>query len=207
MNFLAHLLLSGENEKVIMGNYVGDFIKGRLTGDKVAGWDADFLLGLKLHRHIDMFTDEHSIVREAKKLAAQTLGKTAGIAIDIYFDYFLAKYFDQFCTESLADYSNRLYDLIRRNDTFVPLHMKSMTRTMIKQDWLNTYATLDGIKITFDRLSGRAPFLDVLAYAKADLEKNEDFYLNKFNAFFPELVKESSQFIIQNQNLFIHKQD
>jgi len=197
MNFLAHLLLSGANEEVIMGNYVGDFIKGRLTGDKITGWSDDFLLGMKLHRHIDMFTDEHPTVREAKRMAACVLGKTAGIAIDIYFDYFLAKYFDQFCSESLAAYSARMYEVIKRNDALVPAHMKSMVRTMIKQDWLNTYETLEGIKITFVRLSGRAEFLDVLTLATKELEKNEAFYREKFYIFFPLLQAEAARFITE----------
>ena len=198
MNFLAHLLLSGDNEEVIIGNYVGDFIKGRLTGDKIDGWSDNFLLGVKLHRHIDMFTDEHPTVREAKRMAAKILGKTAGIAIDIYFDYFLAKYFNQFCEETLNRYSLRLYQVIRENDALIPDHMKSMVRTMIKQDWLNTYETLDGIKLTFERLSRRADFLDVLNMAEKDLEENEAFYHNKFNIFFPQLQAEAARFIAQN---------
>ena len=198
MNFLAHLLLSGDNEEVIIGNYVGDFIKGRLTGDKIDGWSDNFLLGVKLHRHIDMFTDEHPTVREAKRMAAKILGRTAGIAIDIYFDYFLAKYFNQFCEETLNRYSLRLYQVIRENDALIPDHMKSMVRTMIKQDWLNTYETLDGIKLTFERLSRRADFLDVLNMAEKDLEENEAFYHNKFNIFFPQLQAEAARFIAQN---------
>jgi len=198
MNFLAHLLLSGNNEEVIIGNYVGDFIKGRLAGDKINGWSNDFLLGVKLHRHIDMFTDEHPTVREAKRMAAKSLGKTAGIAIDIYFDYFLAKYFNQFCSETLGGYSLRVYNIIRENDLLIPAHMKSMVRTMIKQDWLNTYETLEGIKLTFERLSRRADFLDVLNMAEKDLEENEAFYHNKFNIFFPQLQAEAARFISEN---------
>lgn len=198
MNFLAHLLLSGENEEVITGNYVGDFIKGRLSGEKITGWSADFLLGLKLHRHIDMYTDEHPTVREAKRMASKVLGKTAGIATDIYFDYFLAKYFDQFCDESLKSYSDRMYRVILNQDKLIPEHMKSMVRTMIRQDWLNTYETLEGIKLTFSRLSRRADFLDVLVLAEEDLAKNEEFYHDKFNIFFPQLRAESARFIKEN---------
>jgi acyl carrier protein phosphodiesterase len=200
MNFLAHLLLSGDDEEVIVGNYVGDFIKGRLTGDKIIGWTDSFLLGVKLHRHIDMFTDEHPTVREAKRKAAVALGKTAGIATDIYFDYFLAKYFNQFCSESLEDYSARMYQVIRENDPLIPVHMKSMVRTMIKQDWLNTYQTLDGIRLTFSRLSGRADFLSVLNLAEEDLEANEPFYYDKFSTFFPQLQAEASRFISEYGN-------
>lgn len=198
MNFLAHLLLSGENEEVITGNFVGDFIKGRLSGEKVAGMSADYLLGLKLHRHIDMYTDEHPTVREAKRMAAKVLGKTAGIATDIYFDYFLAKYFDQFCSEPLKSYSDRMYRVIGDNDRLIPEHMKSMVRTMVRQDWLNTYETLEGIKLTFSRLSRRADFLDVLVLAERDLANNEEFYHNKFSIFFPQLQAEAALFIKEN---------
>lgn len=199
MNFLAHLLLSGDDEEIILGNYVGDFIKGRLTGDKIAGWSSDFLLGVKLHRHIDMYTDEHPVVRDAKHKAAEVLGKTAGIAIDIYFDYFLAKNFNQFYGGSLAQYSTRIYDVIRRNDPLIPVHMKSMVRTMIKQDWLTTYETLEGIKLTFRRLSGRADFLDVLNLAERELAENLEFYHQKFDLFFPLLQNEADRFIAENR--------
>ena len=199
MNFLAHLLLSGENEEIITGNYVGDFVKGRLTGDKIAGWSADFLLGVKLHRQIDMFTDEHETVREAKRMASKMLGKTAGIAVDIYFDYFLAKYFDQFCTQSLQAYSIRMYTLLEKNNNLIPEHMKPMVRSMIRQDWLNMYETLDGIKLTFERLSRRAYFLDVLVGAEKDLAAHEEFYNAKFNLFFPQLQAEAKRFINENQ--------
>lgn len=198
MNFLAHLLLSGENEEVITGNFVGDFIKGRLTGDKILGWSPDFLLGVKLHRHIDMYTDEHEIVREAKRMAAKVLGKTAGIAVDIYFDYFLARYFNQFCNESLQNYSLRMYRRLESNDNLIPEHMKPMVRSMIRQDWLNTYETLDGIKVTFERLSRRAYFLDVLVGAEKDLATYEEFYHGKFNVFFPQLQAEAMRFIKEN---------
>ena len=73
--------------------------------------------------------------------------------------------------------------------------MKSMVRTMIRQDWLNTYATLEGIRITFSRLSGRAYFLDVLVLAEEDLARNESFYHDKFNIFFPQLQAEAARFI------------
>ena len=29
MNFLAHLYLSGTNEKILVGNFIGDYVKGR----------------------------------------------------------------------------------------------------------------------------------------------------------------------------------
>jgi len=53
MNVLAHIYLSGDSDEIIIGNYIGDYVKG-----------SDYLKypelikkGIILHRHIDDFTD------------------------------------------------------------------------------------------------------------------------------------------------------
>ncbi|MCE6992189.1 ACP phosphodiesterase [Dyadobacter sp. CY323] len=196
MNFLAHILLSGEREGVIMGNYVGDFVKGRLTEDKTANWNPEYVLGLKLHRFIDSFTDTHPYVQEAKKVAAKTQGKLGGIVMDIYFDYFLARYFSHYHTESLRVYAHNIYSLIEKNQYLIPETMIPMVRAMIRQDWLTTYATFEGIDLTFQRLSRRAPFLEPISKAGRDLRENEAFYYDQFRLFYPELERHCAEFIL-----------
>jgi len=201
MNFLAHLLLSGEKDGIIMGNYVGDFIKGKLTDEKTVNWNPDYVIGLKLHRFIDMFTDAHPIVREAKYKVAEVHGRLAGIIIDIYFDYFLAKNFTGFHQETLWKYSHRIYTIIEKSEYLIPEPMIPMVRSMVRQDWLNSYATIEGIDLTFNRMSRRAGFLSAIKSAAVELEKNEAFYYEKFNVFFPELTEKSSDYIAENLKL------
>jgi acyl carrier protein phosphodiesterase len=198
MNFLAHILLSGEDEGIVMGNYVGDFIKGRLTDEKTANWNKHYVVGLKLHRFIDSFTDTHELVQDAKHLAAKAQGKLAGIVMDIYFDYFLARDFNDFNSEPLHIYAHGIYSLIEKNEHLIPETMIPMVRGMIRQDWLTGYATMEGIDLTFQRLSRRAPFLAPISNAISDLKENESFYHEKFLLFFPELQKKSDQFILEN---------
>ena len=195
MNFLAHLLLSGEKDGIIMGNYVGDFIKGKLTDDKTANWNQEYVIGLKLHRFIDMFTDSHPVVREAKYKVAEVHGRLAGIITDIYFDYFLAKNFLEIHHETLWEYSHRMYSVIEKNEYLIPEQMIPMVRSMVRQDWLNSYATFEGIDLTFNRMSRRAGFMGSIKNAAAELEKNEAFYQEKFNTFFPDLREKSSAYI------------
>lgn len=199
MNFLAHIVLSGNREGVIMGNYVGDFIKGLLTAEKTKNWNEDYLLGLKLHRFIDSFTDTHELVRETKKVAAVSSGKLAGIVMDIYFDYFLARYFDAYFPVPLAVYTHDFYSILEKNEHLVPEIMIPMMRSMVRQDWLTGYATIDGIDLTFQRLSRRADFLAPIRTAADDLQEHEDFYLEQFKRFFPELQKQSARFITENE--------
>ncbi|KAA0993220.1 acyl carrier protein phosphodiesterase [Dyadobacter aurulentus] len=198
MNFLAHILLSGEREGVIMGNYVGDFVKGRLTETKTANWNPEYVLGLKLHRFIDSFTDSHEEVREAKHLAARSLGKLAGIVTDIYFDYFLAKHFADYHSDPLFVYAHATYSTIEKNEYLIPEEMIPMVRAMIRQDWLTGYATFEGIDTTFQRLSRRVAYLEPIQSAGQDLRANEAFYYEKFLLFFPDLQAGSAQFLADN---------
>ena len=57
MNYLAHLLLSGNDEDVIFGNFIGDAIKGKQYQD----YSGSIQKGILLHRQIDTFTDSHPI--------------------------------------------------------------------------------------------------------------------------------------------------
>ncbi|HEY3430492.1 MAG TPA: DUF479 domain-containing protein, partial [Cyclobacteriaceae bacterium] len=63
MNFLAHLYLSGTHQKVMVGNFIGDFVKGR---NALETFEPEIVKGIELHRGIDEFTDSHPIVTESK---------------------------------------------------------------------------------------------------------------------------------------------
>ena len=49
MNILAHLYLSGQNEDVIIGNFIGDFVKGK----QIQKYPEEIVKGIRLHREID----------------------------------------------------------------------------------------------------------------------------------------------------------
>lgn len=198
MNFLAHLLLSEEKEGVIMGNFVGDFIKGLLTPEKTENWNQDYVVGLKLHRLIDSYTDHHPQVLEAKHRIALKHGKLAGIIVDIYFDYFLAKNFLEYSQESLWNYAHRMYALIENNKYLIPEAMIPMAQAFIRQDWLNSYETLEGIDLTFTRMSRREGFMKPIKNAAVELRENESFYEEKFRLFLPEIRIVTADFIRNN---------
>ena len=63
MNFLAHIYLSGENEGIIIGNFIADGIKGK----KYEIYPHAIQKGILLHRAIDSYTDGHPTVRQSTK--------------------------------------------------------------------------------------------------------------------------------------------
>jgi acyl carrier protein phosphodiesterase len=199
MNFLAHLLLSGENEGVITGNYSGDFVKGLLTAEKTKDWDKDFLLGVRLHRLIDTFTDTHPVVKDTRRTVSLVHGKLGGVVLDVYFDYFLAKYFEEFSEIPLPDYVRKVYGILTMKNYLMPGPVLQMSQAMIRQDWLTSYSTLEGMDLTFKRLSRRAPFLSPISEAVEDLRANELYYHHQFEHFFPELRARTELFFRENQ--------
>ncbi|GAB2771375.1 ACP phosphodiesterase [Rhabdobacter roseus] len=200
MNFLAHLLLSGTNEEIILGNFVADFIKGRLTDEKTRSWHPDFLLGVRLHRFIDSYTDAHPVVRDMKRRIAVQHGKTAGVAGDIYFDHFLALDFNHYNQVPFSIFVDTMYALIQQKNSAIPQAMRPMAQAMIQYDWLRGYRSIDGIRRSLDGLSRRFAFMQDLRGAEKELLTHFDYYHTAFKLFFPELMQASALFILQHQD-------
>ena len=59
MNFLAHIYLSDDHPKIMVGNFIGDFVKGKNFREQ---FEPDIARGIELHRIIDVFTDSHPVV-------------------------------------------------------------------------------------------------------------------------------------------------
>ena len=87
MNFLAHAYLSGDNPKILVGNFIGDFVKG---SDLRERYDSSIAYGIELHRMIDTFTDSHPVVMNSKIRLRETYRHYAPVIVDMYYDHFLA---------------------------------------------------------------------------------------------------------------------
>ena len=85
MNFLAHAYLSFGSPELLAGNMISDFVKGKKQFDYPAGIQK----GIRLHRAIDSFTDEHPLVKEMKKPFAAHYGLYAGALVDVACDHLL----------------------------------------------------------------------------------------------------------------------
>ncbi len=91
MNYLAHFYLSFGQEPLIVGNLLGDFVRGRLDHERNAIYNDGIKKGIDLHRKIDSFTDTHPIVKACHEAMPATFGHIKAVVSDMYFDYFLAK--------------------------------------------------------------------------------------------------------------------
>lgn len=139
MNYLAHVFLAHEED----GD--PDFALGALLGDFAKGVDIDALpeaiaAGVRHHRAVDVFTDAHPAVIEAKRLFAQPLRRFAGIVLDVAFDHFLAADFERWSREPLGVVTTGVYGALQAREHLLPPRLRAVAPRMIRQDWLGGYA-------------------------------------------------------------------
>ena len=195
MNFLAHLHLSGDNTSIMLGNFIGDFIKGKNLVEKVG---VEMAKGIELHREIDFFTDEHQIVAESKKRLRPKYRHYSGVIVDVFYDHFLAKNWNSYHPQPLEDYADYVYDVIQKNAALLPERVNMMMPYMIKGNWLVNYATLNGIHRTLTGMTRRTPYESKMDESISELQENYEDFKSEFEAFFPELEKHCKDWLEAN---------
>ena len=183
MNFLAHIYLSGDSREILIGNFIGDYVKGK----NITGYPDEVKQGIMLHRMIDSFTDSHSITRSSKKIIAEKYGLYAGIVVDIYYDHFLSANWDLYSEMPLREYIHDRYRLLDSGFSIFPAGVKSWFPYFIKSNWLETYIHFEGLNMVFKRMSYRTSLPDQSDYAVNQLKENYDFLKENFIEFFADM--------------------
>jgi acyl carrier protein phosphodiesterase len=198
MNFLAHLYLSGNDEGVMTGNFMAD----RIKGDQAYAFDPAITRGILLHRFIDTFTDNHEVVKQSKKRLYPKYHKYAPVIIDIFYDHFLAAEFERHSDELLIDFSRKCYDVLSKNIHLMPSRVQAFLPYMIRHDWLQGYAEIEGTGRALAGLASRTRFSSNMQNAVYDLVEDYDLYKKEFAGFFPDLKKYSQDFLKVNNVVF-----
>ena len=184
LNFLAHIYLSGNNRGVIVGNFIGDAVKGNGFNQ----FPDDIKKGILLHRKIDEFTDKHAIVKESKSKLRENYGKHAGVVIDIFYDHFLANNWNKYSDEDLHDFIQNAYKILMAHNNILPAKVLLYLPYMFLNDWLGSYIHIESIKMVLNGMSRRTSLPDETNAALYLLKKHYDVFNNEFNTFFNEII-------------------
>lgn len=156
MNYLAHAYFSFDHPEILTGNMISDFIKGKKQFDYPAGIQK----GIRLHRAIDLYTDDHLITKEIKKFFSPAVRLYAGAFTDIVYDHFLAIHPNELNAESWMDFTKKTYGLLNQQRNWFPEPFYSMFPFMEQQNWLFNYRYEWGIENSFKGLERRATYLE-----------------------------------------------
>ena len=161
MNFLAHALIAtltlpDTGGQEVTGSIMADFF----TGQSLEAYPGGIRIGILQHREVDLFTDSHPVFIHTRSLVAGAGAPrfTAGILVDIFWDYMLATGWDRWAAGTglqLEAFGAQVY---RSIDATKAWHSPAFTGAgewMMKASLLSTYATIDGIRAALAGLSRR----------------------------------------------------
>jgi len=185
MNVLAHIYLSGDSDEVIIGNYIGDYVKGR----DYLKYPEQVRKGIIIHRNIDAFTDKHPVVHRSKILFSKKYHKYAGVVTDILYDHFLTKEWDFFSRRPLESVTYQFYRAMVNNYEILPDKVKDRIPFFIINNWIEAYRTSKGLKSVLRAMSRRTSLPNEARYAIKTFKKNYYSLNDDFMEFFPQLIE------------------
>ena len=182
MNYLAHALLSSNNEALLIGNFIAD----HLRGNKFDNLPPNIIEGVKMHRQIDAFTDTHELFKNSKRIFYTKHEKYSGVLIDIYFDHLLAKNFFELADIRLNTFAQKVYGVYNNNKHFLPKSSERFLSYVINNNIYEAYAEKDGITTVLGHLSQRINHVVQLQDSMADFIEHEKILEENFKLFFQE---------------------
>jgi acyl carrier protein phosphodiesterase len=199
MNYLAHIFLSGVDQEILIGNFIGDYVKGR----DYLNYSQTVKKGILLHRRIDYFTDNHKVVHQSMNYFAPKYRKYAGIIIDILYDHFLAVNWEKFALQPLDIFKEDLFETLKKYHPVLPERVQFFIPSFITNDWINVYKTFDGIISVLYRMSMRTSLPNESEFAREVFHKYYIQIQSEFLTFFPDIIK----FVVESEGISIALKD
>uniref|UniRef100_UPI00404B1B4E acyl carrier protein phosphodiesterase n=1 Tax=Gelidibacter sp. TaxID=2018083 RepID=UPI00404B1B4E len=192
MNFLAHIYLSNNHPMVTIGNFIADGIKGK----DYKNFPKDIQIGILLHREIDTFTDAHPLVRQSTKRLHQNYSHYSGVIVDILYDHFLAKNWNSYSDVPLETFVDDFYDLLETHYELLPTRIQKMMPYMLADNWLVSYAKIEGIQKVLDGMNRRTKLVSGMNNATSELQQYYTEFEEEFTVFFEELREFSANKLV-----------
>lgn len=189
MNFLAHIYLSNEDKDITLGNFIADAVKGK----KYMEFPPEIAKGILLHRHIDTFTDAHPTVRKSTARLHENYSHYSGVIVDMLYDHFLAKNWSDYHPEPLEVFAHNFYHMIGENTDLMPERIKNMMPYMINNNWLISYASIEGMGEILSQMNYRTKGKSNMNLAVNELVLYYDDFYAEFTSFFDELIHFTKQ--------------
>jgi len=169
---------------VTIGNFMADGIRGK----QYKQYPEKIQTGILLHRAIDTYTDAHPTVRRSTKRLHKNYSHYSGIIVDILYDHFLAKNWKVYSDIPLADYVDRFYDSLEEHFELLPVRIQKMMPYMIADNWLLSYASIDGIAKVLEGMNRRTKNQSKMNNAVKELAEYYREFEEEFTLFFKDLI-------------------
>lgn len=186
MNYLAHLHLAFRAKSSLLGNMMADYVKGAPSSD----YSQAVIEGIRMHRRIDMLTDTHPLVKQARLLFPDEYRRVSPITLDVFWDHFLSLNWLKFEPNMpLAEFVTKTRNIIEPDLWQTPEKFQELNEYLWSQSWLIRYADKAYIAQTLKGMARRRPRLSALAGSYIVLETHYDELSEIFWQFYPQLLE------------------
>lgn len=175
-------------------NIFGDFVKGK----DLSHHSQLVQKGIKLHRKIDDYIDHHPAVVKLTHHLYKQLPKVAGIAVDLYFDYLLAKNWKKYHSSDYITFIQTFENTEINRDTFPKQKFWNVLDRMKAGEWLKHSQTIYGLKKSSQGVSNMISFENVLDEAPEVFLQNEAMIEETFHQFMKEAIPYFDRYIKEN---------
>ena len=189
MNFLAHFFLAEAHDHCLAGALLGDFIKGKLTDQYSQPW----LASIDFHRQIDRYTDNHMLIAAARQEFHPPYRRFAGIIIDLLFDHFLVRDWQQYSQQPLTEFEQHCYQQLTEDAPTFPQPAQRLTQYMVDHQLLSGYGDLATVNRALYGVGNRLSRANPLGTCQLAISSAYDQLDQQFQLFFPQLIQACQQ--------------
>ena len=191
MNFLAHCTLARTHPDLMVGGFLGDFIKGRIS-EELPARIAD---GVRLHRRLDAYSAHQPEIKRSVLRLPSELRRIAPIFVDLVADHVLARRFDELEGQSLRSFTRYTYEVLEDSRHLYPEPALRFLDAMRRHDILSAYTEPRVIERAFAHIAERLRQTDIVAPAMATLKADYAGFEADFADYYPDLKSHTAEWL------------
>jgi acyl carrier protein phosphodiesterase len=172
------MYLSGDDQELLVGNFMGDFVKGPLDD----AYPPRIRQGLLLHRKIDSFAQRDANFQSSRLRLSPEFGLYRGVLVDLFYDHFLAKGWDSWSGTPFPEYLSWARSVIEKRLAIMPRKLRDFV-PVIFDELLPSYKSTAGTEAALTRMSRRVKRPNPLAEGGGELTRHYEELKTDFERF------------------------
>lgn len=190
MNFLGHIFLTPNDDEILLGNFIADSVKG--NPEKI--YSGKIVEGIRFHRAIDEFTDNHPLVKQGVDRFRNSQARYASVVIDVIYDHILASNWAEFHPDKLEVLTQSTYQRLEAQSAHFPPQVNHYFPYMKEQNWLYNYQFEWGVLKSLEGLDRRSANDTQMHLALNVYKESEAEFLAEFREFIADAQKMSRNY-------------
>lgn len=169
MNFVAHARIAADWEHFMLGQLLGDFA----INSVLIGQHPELVRGVRAHRALDAWTDQHPLFLEACRLLQPGCGRYAPVVMDVLLDHVLVQHWAVLGNgPGFSDFLGKLYTSLRTHAQHLPERMRIPAERMHVMHWFSGFAEPSSLERVLGFMSKRVRRPHLIQAASQTIESS-----------------------------------